>query len=304
LSRDQGGVLPKRSNMERNEEVARLRRVVVASGKGGTGKTLLATSLAIHWARQGISVTYADADVEEPNGHLALKPDITSTRPFTVDVPHLVGKCEACGRCQEVCAFNAILALRGRVMVFSELCHGCGACVMACLPQVLQMVPRETGKVREGLASGIRFCDGVLNVSEARATPLIEGVLAASGDGLVVVDAPPGTSCPAVAAVRDSDVAVLVTEPTPFGMHDLALAVGMCKALTVPAAIVVNRSDLGGEVGAQVLGCPVIGRIPFDPQIAAATARGERAIDAVPRFADTVARLAAAVEAFAREARP
>lgn len=281
-------------------------KIAVASGKGGTGKTLVSTSLALHWARKGPDVTYVDADVEEPNGHLFLKPEIGSTRRFTVQVPRLEGKCESCGRCQEACAFHALLALKDRVLVFPELCHSCGACVLACLPGVLRLGPREIGTVREGRADGMRFIDGVLNVGEARATRLIEGVVAAAGEGRVVVDAPPGTSCPAVAAVRNADVAVLVTEPTPFGLHDLDLAVRMCRDLGVPPVVVVNRSDLGEDPGVVLtaLNVPVMGRLPFDPRIAVATARGEMAVDIVPEFAKAVAGIARAVDRFAREARP
>jgi MinD superfamily P-loop ATPase len=280
-------------------------RIVVASGKGGTGKTLVSTSLALHWARQGQESCYIDADVEEPNGHLFLQPAIDATRRFTMPVPRLEGTCEACGRCQELCAFHAILAIKGRVLVFPELCHSCGACVLACLPGVLHLAPREIGTIREGRVGSLRFIDGTLDVGEARAARLTEGVASTPCGGRVIVDAPPGTSCPAVATLRGADIAVLVTEPTPFGLHDLGLAIRMCRSLGVPPVVVVNRSDLGGDVEAALaeFGAPVVGRIPFDPRIAVATAKGEIAIDVVPRFAETVAGIALAVERAALEAR-
>ncbi len=281
-------------------------RIAVASGKGGTGKTLVATSLVLHWAARGARVTYVDADVGEPNGHLFLRPDIETTRRFSVPVPRLEGTCDGCGQCQEACAFHAIVALADRVLVFPELCHSCGACTLACPPGVLRMRPREVGTIREGGTDGVRFLDGVLDVGEARATRLIEGVVTTAGSGRVVVDAPPGTSCPAVSAVRGADLAVLVTEPTPFGWHDLGLAVRMCRGLGVPPVVVLNRADLGDGADAALaaLDVPVIGRLSFDPRIAEASARGEAAIGVVPGFAEQVARVADAIEGFAREDRP
>ncbi len=280
-------------------------RIVVASGKGGTGKTLVATSLAWYRAAQGAGVTYVDADVEEPNGHLFLKPSFDATRRLAVQVPRLQGQCDSCGRCQEACAFHALLAVKGKILVFPELCHSCGACVTACRADVLQMGPREIGTVREGRAGPLGFRDALLDVGEARATPLIEAVVRDPGEGLVLVDAPPGTSCPAVAAVRGSDLAVLVTEPTPFGLHDLDLAVRMCRALKVPPVVVVNRCDLGEGVDEALAGMqvPIVARIPFDRRIAGATARGEIAVQSVPGFLEGVGGLSRALESFLPEAR-
>lgn len=277
-------------------------RIVVASGKGGTGKTLVATSLAWWWARQRDDVVYADTDVEEPNGHLFLAPAFVATDRVRVEVPRLEGVCDGCGRCADACAFHAILPAAGRVMVFHELCHSCGACIGACPLQGLRPVPREVGDLRSGYVGALRFLDGRLDVGEVRAVPVIDAVIDATGPGSrarrVVVDAPPGTSCPAVAAIRGAHLAVLVTEPTPFGLHDLDLAVRMCRALGVPPAAVVNRADLGtgADEALAAMQVPVLGHIPFDRTIAAATAAGEIAAVAVPGFSDRIAGIAAAID--------
>ncbi len=273
------------------------RRIAVASGKGGTGKTLISTSLALHWHRRGVPVGYADADVEAPNGHLFLAPEIASEERFAVTVPVLDGICTGCADCQRACAFNAILAVRDRVAVFHALCHGCGACILACRRGVLRAGSREVGTIRRGTGAGLPFRDGRLDIGEVRATRLIEGVVEGPEPALLVVDAPPGTSCPAVAAVRGSDLAVLVTEPTPFGLHDVLLAAGMCRKLSIRPVAVLNRDGLGEGFASRLAaeGLPVIARIPYDPRIAEATAHGRLALDAVPGFADAIAALAGSI---------
>ena len=269
-------------------------RLAVASGKGGTGKTIVSTNLAWLLAGEGERVTYVDADVEAPNGHLFLHPEWLRETAYSVPVPSLRGDtCSGCRACQEVCAFNAIITLPDRVMVFPELCHACGACLMACEERALVETGREVGTVRCGRSGGVQVWDAVLNVGEARAPPLIRGLLDAeaadgpSDEGLVIVDAPPGTSCSAVTVVQDADLVLLVTEPTPFGLHDLELAVAMCRALGRPVHALINRSDVGdGDVRAwldQEL-IPLAAEIPFSHEVASSYARGELAARALPPF--------------------
>ena len=262
-------------------------RVAFASGKGGTGKTLLSTSLALHLSRAGRRVTYADADVEEPNGHVFLRPtDVVRSR-VTVPLPVMaMPSCSGCGKCQEFCAFNAVIALQDRAAVFPELCHGCGGCLLACPERVLRERAREVGVMLRGRSGDMGFVMASLHVGEARSTPVVETLTSSlPADGLVIVDAPPGTSCPTMAAVRGADLCVLATEPTPFGIHDLKLALGMTRALDVPAVVVVNRSDLGSPLVMDLLekeGLDVIATIPHERAIAEAYARGEMALDASP----------------------
>jgi MinD superfamily P-loop ATPase len=258
-------------------------RVAVASGKGGTGKTLVSTSLAWMLAEAGGDVAYVDADVEAPNGHLFLRPT-TSTERFAVPLPTLAGdRCSGCGRCQEFCASNAIVVVGHRVLVFEELCHSCGGCLIVCPDKALVEIPREVGTVEVGRARAgqrrLDFAAGTLDVGIARATPLIEAVLRDAPDRqTVLIDAAPGTSCPAVAAVRAADRVLLVTEPTPFGLHDLKLAVQMCHLLGRDAGVVINRSDLGdGRVRAwlEQEGLPILAEIPFLSEVAQGYARGQ-----------------------------
>ena len=257
-------------------------RVVIASGKGGTGKTMVATNLAWLLAKIGLRTTYVDADVEAPNGHLFLHPVAVTSRRFSSPLPVLVGPlCSGCGACQRFCAFNAIVAAGDKVLVFPELCHGCGGCVEVCPESALHERPRESGTLLRGRAGRIGYQAGHLDVGEPRSAPLIEALLEqAPREGVVVVDAPPGTSCGAVAALRGADQVVLVTEPTPFGLHDLRLAVEMCRKLGCSPSVIVNRCDLGND---QVLtylhaeAIAVLAEIPFDRQVSAAYARGELA---------------------------
>jgi MinD superfamily P-loop ATPase len=262
-------------------------RVAIASGKGGTGKTLVSTNLSRLLADRGHRVTYVDADVEAPNGHLFLTPTDLDTTQVTVALPVLKEKsCAAHGRCQEICAFNAILAAKGSIIVFEELCHSCGACILACPDNSLKERQREIGTLELGKATNMCFASGKLNVGEARSAPLISAVLQRvaldAGDDVMVVDAPPGVACSAVEAVKGSDLALLVTEPTPFGLHDLGLAVEMCRALGVETAAVVNRADLGHRKLNDLLDAahvPIITEIPFEKSIASAYADAKLAME-------------------------
>jgi MinD superfamily P-loop ATPase len=262
--------------------------ITIASGKGGTGKTTIATNLAAALAGP---VQLLDCDVEEPNAHLFLKPEIHQSFEFQLEVPEIdLGKCTFCGKCQEICQFNAIAVLPETALTFPELCHSCGGCFLVCPEDAVDSRTRPIGVVEVGYRKNIRFVHGRLRVGEAMAPPLIRRVKAeAEPTGLTIIDAPPGTSCPVVAALWGSDAVLLVTEPTPFGLHDLELAVGAVRELQLPMGLVINRADLGDrrvhDYAARE-NIPILLEIPFDRQAAGAYARGRLLVEELPEWRD------------------
>ncbi|NLF31430.1 MAG: P-loop NTPase [Planctomycetes bacterium] len=261
-------------------------KIAVCSGKGGTGKTTVATNLAVMAARTGRSVGYLDCDVEEPNGFLFLKPTIHETRPVNVSVPAVdLNACNGCGQCGRICQYSAIVAMNRQVLVFAELCHGCSGCWLACPTGAITESRRQTGQLEIGTAGAVHCISGVLAVGEAMSPPVIAAVKGAAPDAdVLIVDSPPGTSCPVIESVRGSDLVLLVTEPTPFGLHDLKLAVEMVRALDLPLAVVINRSDGGSDDTRTYCAderIDVLAEIPDDRRVAEAYSRGEMACDAV-----------------------
>ena len=220
--------------------------ISVASGKGGTGKTTVATNLAVS---VGKNVQILDCDVEEPNAHLFIRPEITQTRTITMPVPQVdMDKCTLCGKCSEICQFKAIVILGETVLPFHEMCHSCGGCFEVCPEKAITETTRDLGILEIGHKNGIEFIHGKLRVGEAMSPPLIKAVRShTKPDTLTIIDAPPGTSCPVIASMRGADFILLVTEPTPFGLHDLKLAVGAVKIKGIPAGLVINRSDMGDD---------------------------------------------------------
>ncbi len=274
--------------------------VAVASGKGGTGKTTVAASLSWVWKRPVFAV---DLDVEEPNLHLFLKPRFTGRRTATLEVPLAdEARCSHCGACAELCQFKAITVLGTVRLTFPEMCHGCGGCLAVCPEGALAPGRRELGEVLWGRVRGeIGLCMGQLRVGEALSPPLMRAVIAqarelALRDGAdLVIDAPPGTSCPAIQAVSPADLIVLVTEPTPFGFHDFRLAHEAFLPLGKPMAVVVNRADLGEEDihgYCRRLNLPVLAEIPHDRRIARAYAQGTVVAAELPERKDLFDRLA------------
>lgn len=264
-------------------------RLAVASGKGGTGKTTIATNLAWLAARRRRSVAYIDCDVEEPNGHLFLKPHITARRALGWLHPKVdTERCTHCGLCGEICQYSAIVCLGSRVLVYPELCHACGGCTLVCRPGAITEVLRETGKLEAGSAGLIRFVGGVLNIGEAMSAPLIRQVKQdILQEDLQIIDCPPGTSCPVIESVRDADMVLLVTEPTPFGLNDLQLAVEMIRALRLPCAVVINRAGVGDQQTQEYCrreGLEILAEIPDDRRVAEAYSGGVLACEAVPEF--------------------
>jgi len=276
-------------------------RIAIASGKGGTGKTTVAVNLASVLADNGQTVQYLDCDVEEPNGHIFLKPEITATEPVGIPVPVVdEKKCTGCRKCTEVCQYHAIVVLK-KPLVFAELCHGCGGCALVCPERAIREENRAIGVVETGHAERLAFVQGRLNIGEPMAPPLIRAVKKkAIADGVAIMDAPPGTSCPVVATVRDADYVLLVTEPTPFGLNDLRLAVEMIRQLGVPHGVVINRADSGDRrvrdfCAAETI--PILLEIPDDRRVAEAYSRGHIAIRVLPEWSDSMLKLWGQVKA-------
>lgn len=262
--------------------------ISIASGKGGTGKTLVATSLACSLKDRG-RVQLLDCDVEEPNDHIFLKPTIAHTEAVFIPVPKVdEGKCTYCGKCSEVCAYHAIAVLGEHVLTFPQLCHGCGACSYLCPEKAISEEGREGGVVEWGHSDGVEFAHGKLTIGEAMAPPVIRKVKEqANNEGIVIVDVPPGTSCPVVEAVKDSDFCLLVTEPTPFGLNDLVLAVGTVRELDIPCGVVLNRAGVGDkkvEEYCQKENIPILLTIPLDTEIARLYSRGITLVEGIPQW--------------------
>jgi len=274
--------------------------ISVASGKGGTGKTLVATSLAIALAGRE-RVQLLDCDVEEPNAHIFLKPVIAHRQPVLVPVPVVEEqKCTHCGKCAEVCAFHALSVLPKEVLVFPYLCHGCGACVWLCPENAITEKGREIGVVETGKADTIGFAQGRLTIGEPMAPPVIKKVKEqAEKSGIVIIDAPPGTACPVVETVRGSDFCLLVTEPTPFGCSDLSLAVEMVRRLGIPCGVVLNRAGVGDQTVQDYCareGLPIMLSIPYYRMIAVLYSRGITPADGISYWRQAFKRLAEDIE--------
>lgn len=262
--------------------------ISVASGKGGTGKTLVATNLA---RSIGSNVQLLDCDVEEPNAHLFIDPVFMETETVLTPVPEVdKTKCTYCGKCSDICQFKAIAVVNEIVLVFSELCHSCGGCWEVCPENAIQKTGRELGLIEKGQSNGIEFVHGKLRIGEAMSPPLIKRVRSYENpEKLTIIDAPPGTSCPVIASMKDADFVLLVTEPTPFGLNDLKLAVGAVQILDIPMGLVINRSDLGNnkvKEYAHEINLPILLEIPFERQIAESYSRGEILADVVPEWKD------------------
>ncbi|MCP4668531.1 MAG: P-loop NTPase [Deltaproteobacteria bacterium] len=267
--------------------------ISVASGKGGTGKTTVATNLAVS---VDAPVQLLDCDVEEPNAHLFINPGIDSTEIVTTPVPEVdEKKCNLCGKCAEICQFKAIVVIGETVLPFPDMCHSCGGCREVCPEKAIKDTGRELGVIERGRRNGLEFIHGRLRVGEAMSPPLIRKVRTwTRPNTLTIIDAPPGTSCPVIAAMKGADFVLLVTEPTPFGLYDLKLALGAVRILGIPAGLVINRSDMGDDrVKSYAIeeGLPILMEIPFDRGIAEAYSRGELLVEVMPQWKEEFLRL-------------
>jgi len=269
--------------------------ISVASGKGGTGKTLVATSLALSLSANQ-KVQLLDCDVEEPNANILLRVAIKHRQPVYIPTPSVdETKCNYCGKCAEVCAYNAVAVIKEKVLVFTELCHGCGACSYLCPESAITEEGKEVGVVERGDSENLELTQGKLNVGEAMAPPVIRDVKKHIDHGsVVIIDVPPGTSCPVVEAIKGSDFCLLVTEPTPFGLNDLSLAVEVVRELDMPCGVIINRAGVGNDEVGQYChrqGIPILLTIPLDRNIAMLYSRGIPLVEGVPRWRQEFLRL-------------
>lgn len=270
--------------------------VAVASGKGGTGKTTVAVNLALSLAAKQPSAgpVFLDCDVEEPNAALFVHPQLADRREVGQLIPEVdFARCTYCGRCAEVCQYNAIAVVREKVLIFGELCHGCGSCTINCPEDAIHEVLKVMGSIERGQAGAITFAQGTMNVGEAMAVPIIRqlkqwAIPARADQQPVILDAPPGTACPVVETMRGADVVLMVTEPTPFGLHDLKLAVEVARdELGLPVGVVINRDGVGDRGVEQYCteeDIPILMRIPLERRIAEAYSEGMSLVEVMPAY--------------------
>ncbi len=293
--------------MNKEMVVTKATRIAVASGKGGTGKTTVATSLALSLCAGADTTSnkgslrpplFIDCDVEAPNAHIFLHPDLSEQKDVGLLIPVVdEGICSFCGKCAEVCQYHTIAVLGKKTLVFPQLCHGCGSCSLICPENAISESLNVIGRLERGSTpSSMDFGRGVLNIGEPMAVPVIRQLktwaIARTGQP-VILDVPPGTSCPVVESLRGADFLLLVTEPTPFGLHDLRLAVEVGKELNLPAGVVINRwDDTNKQDGYSTVletycekeGLPILMRIPFERKVAEGIARGIPLVEIHPEF--------------------
>lgn len=272
--------------------------ISIASGKGGTGKTTIAANLALSLKN---NVQYLDCDVEEPNGHIFIKPQGLEKTTFGTPIPVVdLKKCDYCGKCGEICEFNAIAVIKNNVLVFPELCHSCAGCWLVCPQEAISTKEREVGFLEIGHTNGVEFIHGKLRIGEVMSPPLIKAVKQKiDNTKTVIIDAPPGTSCPVIEAVKKSDYVILVTEPTPFGFNDLKLAVEMIRSLELKFGVVINRADIGNQEVrdyCQQENIPILLEIKNDRKIAEAYSKGIPIVEIYPEYTKIFQELYATIE--------
>ncbi|OQY32377.1 MAG: ATPase [Spirochaetaceae bacterium 4572_59] len=279
-------------------------KVAIASGKGGTGKTTLSTNLSSYMA-ESVPVVLADLDVEEPNSGLFIQGELIHQEDKFIKVPEWDDtNCTLCGKCQEVCNFNAVMKMGKMIMVFPELCHGCYACSELCPAGSLPMVPKKMGVLKSFRSGNLSFIESKLDIGVEQAVPLISQTIHYLDENFTeetiqIIDSPPGTSCPVIEVVKESDLVILITEPTPFGLHDLKLAVDTVRQLGKPFAVVINRHGIGDnnvEKYCEEEGIEIIAMIPNDRKIAETYSRGELLYPTIPGVKEAIKNVVTYIE--------
>lgn len=260
-------------------------KIAVLSGKGGTGKTLISVNLACA-AEQAV---YVDCDVEEPNGHLFLKPEAMKKQPVAVTVPEVdMSKCVGCRKCVEFCKYNALALLRDRLMIFYEVCHSCGGCILFCPTKALSKKQREIGSIESGFSGNVTVLTGCLNTGEVSGVPIIKGLMERLPEqGVVVTDCPPGSACIVMESIRDADFCVLVAEPTLFGAHNLAMVYQLVKLFQKPFGVVLNKCLPGENPSKRFCAeekIPILAEIPYDEQLGSLNSKGLVAVRESSRY--------------------
>lgn len=271
--------------------------IAVASGKGGTGKTTIAINMALSLG----NVQLLDCDVEEPNANIFLNAKMEKSEDVTIMIPEIdKEKCDYCGKCSEFCMYNALAVVPSKVLVFPELCHSCGGCELVCPQNAINWKKKSVGRIEHGVANGVDFYHGLLNVGEIQAIPVIKSLKKkVDKDKNVILDAPPGTSCPVIETIGGSDYCILVTEPTPFGLHDLKLAVDVVRHLYIPFGVIINRDGVGNkkvELYCRTKKIPILMKIPHSEEIAQLYSKGIPFVGRLPAWREEFIKLFKQIE--------
>ena len=276
--------------------------ISIASGKGGTGKTTVAVNMALSLK----DIQILDCDVEEPNVHVLLQPKINETEPVYISTPLIdEEKCDRCRKCSEFCEYNALFVTPEKVLFFPQLCHSCGGCMLVCPRNAITEKNVEIGVVKTGAAEGVELVYGELNVGEPMPVPVIKAVKKQiKSNKTVIIDSPPGASCPVIESVHGSDYCLLVSEPTPFGLHDLKIMVQVLERLKIPFGVVINRAGIGDKKThdfCEEKGIPILLEIPFQRKIAELYSSGIPLVVELPEWKKKFELLTDKIKEFVRK---
>lgn len=272
-------------------------KIAVLSGKGGTGKTFVSVNLAC----AADTAAYIDCDVEEPNGHLFLKPNITKRFPVSVLVPKVDNnKCTACRKCVDFCVYNALALTKDKLMIFYEICHSCGGCALFCPEGALTETKREIGEISKGLSKNVTVLTGTLNTGEVSGVPIIKCLMKdLSKHKTAVIDCPPGSACVVMESIREADFCVLVAEPTLFGVHNLAMIYELVTLFNIPFGVVINKCLSGDNPAEQFCvehNINILAKIPFDEQLGELNSKGHIAVNESEKYRELFQKLLETIE--------